>query len=137
MKYANQTEFFLSEDCIPRNFRIRNRQRFDALRQEYSTLSDTIKWREEKQTERLKAAVLLKRIIELNVSIIKLKYFVGDNCINPVAANKELELVKAKIEEQDNLLRTAKEVNDVIASEKARLSEIDKELSELCNYIID
>jgi len=78
MRFANQTEFFLSEHCVPRHIRLRSRQRFDALQKERESI------------------VLLNKFVE------------GDD-----------------------------EYKELIAYNKARLSEIDKELSELCNYIVD
>lgn len=78
MMYANQTEFFLSDECIPRNLRIRCRKRFEALQQEKERISLLIKW-----------------------------------------------------------LKGDKDYEKVIAAEEARLSKIDEELLELCNYIID
>lgn len=130
-------EFFISQHCVPRNLRIRCRQRFDTLQQEASSLKCYIKALEEKQEYALKLAENLQKLQKLELEIYKLEYFVGGKCVNPKSACKALDSIAEKGNKASTWIRYAEIMNSGIVDGKARLSEIDKKLLELCDYIVD
>ena len=133
-------EFFISQRCIPRNLRIRCRQRFDALQQEASSLKGYIKALEEKQEYALRLIENLQKLRNLELEICELEYFDGGKCVNTEGARKALESITIKGNKICTWIRYVEILNSGdsgIVSAKARLSKIDEELLELCSYIVD